>query len=145
MKTIGGIFGIIGLIGVFYLATRPLLILVVDQSRKSGKTLPPWFRKIFQFVNKTHRYVGFATVGAIVLHFILQFTRYGVIPIPALIAGLSLISQMFLGLALSKQKDKIRRKKMALAHRILGMLIVTAVLVHRLTRLSIIKLLISTY
>lgn len=133
MEDLGEAFGVIGLISIIYLASRPLLILVVDQMRKNGKALPPWFKKVFQFVNKTHRYVGFVAVGAIVFHFILQFTNYGVIPIPGLIAGLSLMAQSLLGLGLTKQKDKVRRKKMALMHRILGMVIVAAVLVHRLS------------
>ena len=132
MEDLGEVFGVIGLICIIYLASRPLLILVVDQLRKNGKTLPPWFKKVFQFVNKTHRYVGFVALGAIVSHFILQFTHYGVIPWAGLTAGLSLTAQSLLGFGLTKQKDKVRRKKMALMHRILGMVIVAAVLVHRL-------------
>ena len=56
----------------------------------------------------------------------------GEIPVAGLIAGLALAVQSVLGFGLTKQKDKEIRKKMALAHRVLGMVIVLAVLVHRL-------------
>ena len=132
MEDLGEVFGVIGLIGVIYLVSRPILQLVVDQLRKSGKTIPAWFKKVYQFVNKTHRYAGFVAVGAIAVHFILQFTRYGKVPVAGLVAGLALAIQAVLGFGLTKQKDKERRKKMALLHRVLGMVIVAAVLVHRL-------------
>lgn len=132
MENIGGVFGLIGLLSIIFLASRPILQAVVEQSRKSGKPLPGWLKKVFQFVNKNHRYVGFVAVGAIVLHFMLQYSRYGEVPVAGLIAGLALASQSVLGFGLTKQNDKDRRKKMAMMHRILGMIIVAAVLVHRL-------------
>ena len=131
MENLGGIFGILGLICVLYLASRPVLQMVVDQFRKQGKAVPKFLKKIYQFLTKTHRYAGFLAVGAIVLHFFLQYTEYGFVPVAGLIAGLLLLTQSVLGFGLTKQKDKERRKKMALLHRALGMLIVVAVLVHR--------------
>lgn len=133
MEKYGGVFGLIGLISIVYLASRPILQAVVEQLRKSGKPMPGWFKKIFQFMNRTHRYAGFVAVGAIIIHFTLQYSRYGEIPVAGLIAGLALASQSVLGFGLTKQKDKDRRKKMALLHRVLGMVIVAAVLVHRLS------------
>lgn len=131
MVRIGGVFGFIGLTCILFLATRPVLLAVVGKYRKSGKTLPDLLKKVFQFVTKYHRYVGLTAVGAIVIHFFLQFRQYGYIPPAGLTAGLLLVTQAVLGLGLTKQKDKERRKKMALLHRILGILLVTAVLVHR--------------
>lgn len=133
MEKIGGVFGLIGLISIIFLASRPILQAVVEQSGKSGKSLPGWLKQIYQFVNKNHRYAGFVAVGAIVLHFILQYSRFGVVPVAGLIAGLALAVQSVLGFGLTKQKDKEIRKKMALLHRVLGMIIVAAVLVHRLS------------
>ena len=131
MENPGGIFGILGLICVLYLACRPVLQMVVDQFRKQGKAVPKFLKKIYHFITKSHRYAGFVAVGAIVLHFFLQYTEYGFVPVAGLIAGLLLLTQSVLGFGLTKQKDKERRKKMALLHRALGMLIVVAVLVHR--------------
>jgi hypothetical protein len=127
MENIGGVFGMIGLLSIIYLVSRPILQAVVERMRKNGKTLPGWLKKVYQFVNKTHRYAGFVAVGAIIIHFVLQYSHYGVVPVAGLIAGLALATQ-----SVTKQKDKEIRKKMALAHRVLGMVIVVAVLVHRL-------------
>jgi heme A synthase len=132
MENIGGVFGMIGLLSIIYLVSRPILQAVVERMRKNGKTLPGWLKKVYQFVNKTHRYAGFVAVGAIIIHFVLQYSRYGEIPVAGLIAGLALAVQSVLGFGLTKQKDKEIRKKMALLHRAVGMVIVVAVLVHRL-------------
>jgi len=132
MENFGSVFGLIGLISVIYLVSRPILQAVVEQMRKNGKTLPGWLKKVYQFVNKTHRYAGFVAVGAIIIHFTLQNSRYGVVPVAGLIAGLALAVQSVLGFGLTKQKDGDRLQKMALLHRVVGMVIVVAVLVHRL-------------
>jgi hypothetical protein len=132
MENFGGVFGMIGLLSIIYLVSRPILQAVVEQTRKNGKTLPGWLKKVYQFVHKTHRYAGFVAVGAIIIHFTLQYSRYGVVPAAGLIAGLALAVQSVLGFGLTKQKDKETRKKMALLHRVVGMVIVVAVLVHRL-------------
>ncbi len=133
MEELGEVFGLIGLISIIFLVSRPILQLVVEQLRKRGKALPPWFKKVFQFINKNHRYAGFLAVGAIAVHFVLQFTNYGKVPVAGLVAGMALGIQAILGLGLTKQKDKERRKKMALIHRLWGMFIVLAVLTHRLS------------
>jgi heme A synthase len=133
MEKIGGVFGLIGLLSVIYLVSRPILQAVVERLRKQGKTLPNLLKKVYQFVNKTHRYAGFVAVGAIALHFILQYSYYKEIPVAGLIAGLALAAQSVLGYGLTKQKDNDHGKKMALAHRVLGMIIVVAVLAHRLS------------
>jgi len=69
---------------------------------------------------------------AIALHFILQYLNYSVVPVAGLIAFLLLAVQTVLGFGLTRQKDKERRKKMALVHRVLGIAIVVAVIIHRL-------------
>ncbi len=47
MENLGGIFGILGLICVLYLASCPVLQMVVDQFRKQGKAVPKFLKKIF--------------------------------------------------------------------------------------------------
>jgi heme A synthase len=133
MENIGGVFGLIGLFSIIFLVSRPLLQAVGDQLRKQGKKLPDPVKKVSQFVTKYHRYAGFVAIGAIVMHFILQYTRYGEVPLSGLIAGLALAVQATLGFGLTRLKDKAKRKKLALVHRIWGMMLVVAVLVHRLS------------
>lgn len=132
MENIGGLFGIIGLLCVIYLVLRPILQAVVERIRKNGKTIPNTLKKVTQFVTRTHRYAGFVAVAAIILHFIFQYQRYEVIPVAGLAAGLLLAAQSLLGFGITKQKDKASRKKLAMTHRIVGILIVIAVLVHRI-------------
>ena len=132
MENFGGFFGILGLIFIIYLASRPILEVVVGQYSQKGKTIPDLLNKVYQFVMKTHRYAGFLAVGAIALHFFLQYRQLGIVPVAGLIAGLFLVTQSLLGFGLTKQKDDERLKKMALLHRMLGVLIIVAVIAHRL-------------
>ena len=134
MNNLGGVFGAIGLISIFYLALRPILEAVVGQIRKQGKSTPNLLKKVYRFVTKTHRYAGMVAMVAIVVHFVLQYQRLGIVPIAGLIAGLLLLVQTVLGMGLSRQTDKDRRSKMANMHRILGILLVVAVLLHRIVQ-----------
>ena len=132
MEEIGGAFGELGLLCIIFLVLRPILQAVVESLRKRGKTLPNWLKKTSQFVTKNHRYAGIVALVAIAVHFILQYLNYNVVPVPGLIAFLLLAVQTVLGFGLTRQKDKERRKKMALGHRVLGIAIVVAVIIHRL-------------
>lgn len=132
MEEIGGAFGELGLLCIIFLVLRPILQAVVESLRKRSKTLPTWLKKTSQFVTKNHRYAGIVALVAIAVHFILQYLNYNVVPVPGLIAFLLLAVQTVLGFGLTRQKDKERRKKMALEHRVLGIAIVVAVIIHRL-------------
>ena len=131
MEEIGGAFGELGLLCIIFLVLRPILQAVVESLRKRGKTLPNWLKKTSQFVTKNHRYAGIVALVAIAVHFILQYLNYSVVPVAGLIAFLLLAVQTVLGFGLTRQKDKERRKKMALVHRVLGIAIVVAVIIHR--------------
>ena len=132
MEEIGGAFGELGLLCIIFLVLRPILQAVVESLRKRGKTLPTWLKKTSQFVTKNHRYAGIVALVAIAVHFILQYINYSDVPPAGLIAFLLLAVQTVLGFGLTWQKDKERRKKMALEHRVLGIAIVVAVIIHRL-------------
>lgn len=133
MEEIGGAFGGIGLFCIIFLVLRPILQAVDGSLRKRGKTLPIWLKKMSQFITKNHRYAGLVALVAIALHFILQYLNYRDVPVAGLIAFLLLAVQTVLGFGMTRQKDKERRKKMALLHRVLGIAIVVAVMVHRLS------------
>jgi hypothetical protein len=132
MRTIGGIFGLIGIYSIGYLALRLVLKLVVNLLRQSGKPLPEGLKKVVQFVNKTHRMVGILAVSAIIAHFVLQFTRYGYAPTAGLLAGSALLLQAGAGLLMRAEKDKAKRQNFVVAHTAWGMILVLAVLNHRL-------------
>ncbi|MGB4594378.1 MAG: hypothetical protein WBI14_00540 [Anaerolineaceae bacterium] len=132
METIGGGFGEFGLAMIIFLVARPVLQAILNRMRTNGKTVPEWLKKVSQFVTRYHRYFGMVAVVAILLHFILQFTQLGLSPVPGLIAGGVLMVQAVLGFVLRGQKDPEQRKKLALAHRSLGIVLVVAILFHRI-------------
>lgn len=136
MEEIGGAFGSLGLLCIFFLVLRPILQAVVEFLRKRGKTLPNWLKKTFQFVTKNHRYAGIVALVAIAVHFIIQYTNYDSIDSVVFVAGLTgfllLAVQTVLGFGLTRQKDKERRKKMAQVHRVLGFAMFIAVIIHQL-------------
>lgn len=105
---------------------------IINWYRRQKKPLPDVLMKINQFVIKTHRFVGVAALGVVILHAFLQYRYYGIIPIAGLIAAIFLAIQLILGFTVRRQKEPERRKKLAFFHRMLGTLIVITVLVHRI-------------
>lgn len=132
MLEIGGVFGIVGILCIFYLVLRPVLQWVVERVRKGTKPVSVQLKKVYQVVNKTHRVVGIVGATAIVLHFVFQYLRFSFIPIPGVVAAVLLLAQAGLGFALHRQGDKDKRSKLARVHRILGLVLVVAALSHRL-------------
>ena len=132
MITIGGIFGRIGVVLIGYLALRLVLKVIVNLLRQNGKPLPEALKKVFQFVNKTHRLVGISAVSVIVAHFVLQYSRFNYIPLAGLLAGLALLLQGGAGLLMRAEKDKAKRQKFVVSHTVWGLILIFAVLNHRL-------------
>lgn len=132
MNRVGGVFGFIGLLCVLFLASRPVLLAVVNRYRKADRTIPGQTKKLLQFVTRYHRFVGLAAFGLILLHATLQYLRYDHIPAAGLVAGVLLLLQGALGFLMTKEKDKDKRKRMALGHRNMGIMLLVAILVHRI-------------
>ena len=132
MITIGGIFGRIGVVLIGYLALRLVLKVIVNLLRQNGKPLPEALKKVFQFVNKTHRLVGISAVSVIIAHFVLQYSRFNYIPLAGLLAGLAFFFQAGAGLLMRAEKDKAKRQKFVVAHTVWGLILVAAVFNHRL-------------
>ncbi|HSN93862.1 MAG TPA: hypothetical protein VLR89_02230 [Anaerolineaceae bacterium] len=130
--TIGDVLGRLGILCIAYLALRLVLKVVVNLLRQNGKPLPELLKKVWQFVNKTHRIVGIVAVSVIIAHFVLQYTSFGFIPTGGLLAGSALLLQAGAGLLLRAQKDKEMRKRFVFAHTAWGAILVLAVLNHRL-------------
>jgi len=132
MITIGGFFGLVGLICVIFLALRMAFKIVLRLPGMSIKKLPAALKKLVQFINKNHRPVGIVAITAMIAHFVLQYQRLGFIPTGGLIAGAALLLQAGAGLALRAQKDAEKRKRFEVAHTVWGAVLVLAVLNHRL-------------
>ena len=130
--TIGDVFGRLGILCIGYLSLRLVLKIVVNLLRQNGKPLPVLLKKVYQFVNKTHRLVGITAVSVIIAHFVLQYTSFGFIPIAGLLAAAALALQAGAGLLMLAEKDKEKRKRFVFAHTAWGALLILAVLNHRL-------------
>ncbi len=132
MNTVGGIFGEITLICIVFLAMRLILKTILNLPGLQGKPIPEGVKKLFQFINKYHRLVGIVAVSTVIAHFVLQYSSLGYIPIAGLLAGLALLLQAGAGLLMRAQKDPVKRKRFVMAHTIWGVILVAAVLEHRL-------------
>ncbi len=132
MRYIGDYVGRVAITLILYLFLRLILMGIINWYRRQKKPLPNVLMKINQFVIKTHRFVGVAALGVVILHAFLQYRYYGIIPIAGLIAAIFLAIQLILGFTVRRQKEPERRKKLAFFHRMLGTLIVITVLVHRI-------------
>ncbi|MEL7625300.1 MAG: hypothetical protein AAGU15_00370 [Anaerolineaceae bacterium] len=132
MRYIGDYVGRVAITLILYLFLRLILMGIINWYRRQKKPLPDVLMKINQFVIKTHRFVGVAALGVVILHAFLQYRYYGIIPIAGLIAAIFLAIQLILGFTVRRQKEPERRKKLAFFHRMLGTLIVITVLVHRI-------------
>ena len=85
------------------------------------------YRKIMIIVMKCHNIFGFLTILFILLHFVIQFSNYG-LNIFGLIAALTMLAQVLLGLFGIIIKK--RPKYWAYLHRIIAVCILIAILIH---------------
>lgn len=94
-------------------------------SSPSGKRIVANLMKIFV---KNHRYFGFGTFAALLLHFIVQFINFG-ISVSGIIAAALLILQVVLGVYAVVGK-KARRGVWFLVHRSLAFLLIFGIAFH---------------
>ncbi|GAU78254.1 hypothetical protein [Fusibacter sp. 3D3] len=85
------------------------------------------FTKIMKFFVKYHRFFGFATVLFILMHFGVQFSRYGVNITGALAAGLMFLQ---VGIGVYGFKMAKRSKLWLWSHRTLAVVIGVAIWIH---------------
>jgi uncharacterized membrane protein len=127
---LGGFFG--GIIVVLYFLS--ILNYVVKFINKKFRTklmknekLYQAFTKFMKFIIKKHKLFGMLTVAFILLHFSIQFTRYG-FSITGAIAATVLLLQVGLGIYGSKMK---KRSKLWLnLHRSIAVLLLIVIGIH---------------
>ena len=128
---IGRIFGLLSLFSLIFLALRMILKLTMERLKKNGKTQPSSLRTINRFFMQYHRYVGIFAVIVVITHALIQsfFIRF---VWDGFAAAFIYLLQAFLGFGLRSVKDRARRAKMSKLHQALGILLVIAVIIHRL-------------
>jgi hypothetical protein len=85
------------------------------------------YKKFLKFFTKNHRWFGMATVGFILVHFIVQFLSRG-LSITGLIAAGTMVLQVLLGIygKYGKPKNRI----WFWIHRIIAILVAAAIFIH---------------
>lgn len=85
------------------------------------------YTRVMRFFIKYHRYFGFATIVFILMHFSVQFTRYGV-SLTGAFAATMMITQVVVGIYGHKFSNK--SKIWLWLHRALAVIIGMAIMIH---------------
>jgi len=85
------------------------------------------YMKLLKFFLKYHKYFGGATIVMILIHFFIQFTRFGISITGGIAAGTMLL-QIGLGIVVGKQKSK--NKVWLIVHKGIAALLLVAILIH---------------
>lgn len=130
MGELGELFG--SLIIVFY-ALAVLNFCFKFLNRKYKETLKKndafykTYMKLLKFFLKYHRYFGGATILMILIHFYLQFSRFGISITGCVAAGLMLLQ---IGLGAYGQFRKKKGKAWLMVHRGIAALLLVTILIH---------------
>lgn len=122
MYGIGKILGWLIVVALAGAILNPSVKLLNKKFSKNNMRLPV---KIF-VVN--HKYFGMVAITLLLIHFIVQFINYGP-NLTGVLAAVLLIMQVFLGVN-AIRKRKPRKGIWFVAHRIIAVLIIVAVVVH---------------
>jgi hypothetical protein len=94
LSEIGEVFGEVGLWALLFIYARTLLKLVLGKGTLAKRILPDYsppaatsiLQQLLRFLNKTHVYVGIATVAIILLHIALMGVPMKILFFPAVLA-----------------------------------------------------------
>tara|TARA_R110001606_G_scaffold11354_6_gene49307 strand:- start:19734 stop:20285 length:552 start_codon:yes stop_codon:yes gene_type:complete len=93
LTEIGEGFGEIGLWALLFIYARTLLKLVLGKGKLANRLLPDYspptlsiFQQLLSLLNRTHVYVGVATVAVIVLHIVLMGVPMDILFFPVVLA-----------------------------------------------------------
>ncbi len=130
MGELGEFFG--GVILFFYALTIVNFVLKFGLKHakvylQKNKNIYDIYLKLTRFFFRYHRFFGYATIGSILIHFLLVFFTEG-IKISGIIAALFMLAQVLLGLY--GQYKKPRTKSWLWSHRILAIGIFIAIIIH---------------
>ena len=129
--TIGTIFGWVIVIAY---AMTVMNYVIKFINRKWGKTirkndkLKGPFQVVMSFIVKNHRIFGYITIIGILVHFYIQYNRWGFVT-GGVIAAVLMITQAGLG-AYGAYIDKKRKGPWLVAHRIIAVLLLVAIVYH---------------
>jgi hypothetical protein len=85
------------------------------------------YMKLLKFFVKYHKYFGGAAILMILIHFYLQFSRFGISVTGCIAAGVMLLQ---VGLGVYGQIKKKRSKTWLMLHRGIAAMLLVAILIH---------------
>lgn len=94
---------------------------------KKNEGFYKFYMKLLKFFLKYHKYFGGATIVMILIHFFIQFTRFGISITGGIAAGTMLI-QIGVGVVVGKQKSK--NKVWLMVHKGIAVLLLIAIMIH---------------
>lgn len=95
---------------------------------RKNKTLKGPWQAVLSFVVKNHKIFGVITIIGILIHFFIQYNRWGFVTSGAIAAGL-MILQAFLG-GYGFRVKKSRKGPWLIAHRLIAVLLFFAIAYH---------------
>lgn len=123
---IGGLFGWL-LVAAIAGTILNYCVKFINKNTKTKSDLQKLLTKVFV---KNHRYFGLATVVLLLVHTVIQFSRYGIVLTGVVTAGL-LIVQVVLGIyAIAKKKQ--RKGAWFIVHRAIAVLMILSIAIHLL-------------
>ena len=130
MEELGGLFG--NLIVLFYgLAVLNFCFKFLNRNfrdkLKKNEGFYGVFMKILKILVKYHRYFGGATIIMILIHFYLQFTRFGLNITGCLAAGVMILQ---IAMGIYGQMKRPKGKVWLVVHRGIAALLMITILMH---------------
>ncbi len=129
-KEIGSLFGSITVL-LYLLAILNYLVKFIYKKYRNeliiNEKLYSSFTKFMKFIVKRHNLFGVLTIAFLLLHFLIQFSQYGLNTTGVIAAGIMLLQ---VGLGIYGSKVKKRGGTWLLMHRTIAVLILIAIGVH---------------
>ncbi|HWT76969.1 MAG TPA: hypothetical protein VN258_19895 [Mobilitalea sp.] len=130
LENLGGFFGYL-IILLYILTILNYFVKLINRKYKEqikkNERFHQIFTKVMRFLVKQHKLFGLLTIVFILLHFLIQFNRFGLSITGAIAAGVMLL-QVALGIYGSKAKKK--SKAWLYVHRAIAVILAVTILIH---------------
>lgn len=130
MDELGELFGFL-IISFYALAALNFCFKFLNRNYRDTLKKNEGFYKIYmkflKFFVKYHKYFGGATILMILVHFYLQFSRFGISVTGCIAAGVMLLQ---VGLGVYGQVQKKRSKAWLMLHRGIAAVLLVTILIH---------------
>lgn len=130
-EELGGLFGWLIILSFVGTILNYFLKFINKRYMKKISMYPQgkkYMRILMNVFISDHKYFGLATASFILLHFIIQFTKFG-LSITGCIAAITIIVQVLLGVY-ANIKKRPRKGIWFITHRVISVLIILFIIIH---------------